>query len=108
PKEAMMNKLTDQITTAGKGNVEAALKLANLSMDAAIQLTHLQMEAAKAFVAEQSASVQSLASTNDPHRTPVASNKAVEKAAEGALDYSRKIYEITAKTQHQIAAVMEE
>ena len=56
-----MNKLTDQISTAGKGNVDAALKLANLSMDAAIQLTHLQMEAAKAFVAEQSASVQSLA-----------------------------------------------
>jgi phasin family protein len=108
PKEATMNKLTDQISTAGKGNMEAALKLANLSMDAAIQLTHLQMEAAKAFVAEQSASVQSLGSTTDPRKTPVVSNKSVEKAAEGALDYSRKIYEITAQTQHQIAAVMQE
>ena len=103
-----MNKLTDQISTAGKGNVEAALKLANLSMDAAIQLTHLQMEAAKAFVAEQSASVQSLGSTNDPRKTQVVANKSVEKAAERALDYSRKIYEITAQTQQQIAAVMEE
>jgi phasin family protein len=103
-----MTKLTDQISTAGKGNLEAALKLANLSMDAAIQLTHLQMEAAKAFVAEQSASVQSLASTNDPRSTPVVPNKLTEKAAEGALDYSRKVYEIAAQTQQQIAAVMEE
>ena len=103
-----MNKLTDQISTAGKGTVEAALKLANLSMDAAIQLTRLQMEAAKAFVAEQSASVQSLGSTSDPHRTPVVANKLTEKAAQGALDYSQKIYEIAAQTQQQITAVMEE
>jgi len=103
-----MSKLVDQVSTAGKGNVDAALKLANLSIEAALQLMHLQMEAAKAFVAEQSASVQTLASANDPRSTPVMPNKLVEKTAEGALDYSRKVYEIAAKTQHEISAVMEE
>jgi len=107
-KEATMNKLADQIGTAGKGNVEAAFKLANLSMDAATKLMHLQMEAAKAFITEQSASEQSSKSADDPRSAPVVPNKLIEKAAEGALDYSRKLYEIAAQTQRQIAAVMEE
>ena len=103
-----MNKLTDQVSAAGKGNVEVALKLANLSIEAAVQLTHLQMEAAKAFIAEQSASVQKLTSAVDQGKPPAIPNKLAEKAAEGALDYSRKVYEIVAQTQHQITAVMEE
>jgi phasin family protein len=103
-----MNKLTDLISAASTGNVEAALKLASLSMDAATQLMRLQMEAAKAFVTEQAASVQSLGSVNDTRSTPVATSKFAEKAAEGAVDYSRKVYEIAAQTQHRIAALMEE
>lgn len=103
-----MNKLTDQISTTGKGNVDAALKLANLSIEAANQLMNLQMAAAKAFVNDQSASVQTLASAHDPHSMPAMPTKLAEKTAESALDYSRKVYEIAAHTQQEIAAVMEE
>ena len=103
-----MNKLVDQISTTGKGNVDAALKLAKLSAEAANQLLGLQMEAAKAFMTEQSASVKNLSSGGDPKGMTAAPAKAAEKAVESALGFSRNVYEIAAHTQHEIAAVMEE
>lgn len=97
-----MNNPIEEISMVGKGNMDAAMKLAELSVEAANQLMRLQMEAAKAF---RSASVQALASAHDPKSMP---NKLAEKGVESALDYSRKVYEIAAHTQQEIAAVMEE
>ena len=103
-----MNNPIEEISMVGKGNMDAAMKLAKLTAEAANELLHLQMEAAQAFVAEQAASVQTLASAQNPHGMPTMPNKLAEKGVESALDYSRKVYEIAAHTQHEIAAVMEE
>ncbi len=103
-----MKTLTDQISTIGKGNADAAQKLANLSINAALQLTQLQMDAAKTFLTTQSASAQKLMSAHDPKGASLMSQKSAENATQGALDYSRHVYEIVSHTQHEIAAVMEE
>jgi phasin family protein len=103
-----MNKLIDQISTTGKSNMDAALKLAKLSAEAANQLLRLQMEAARTFMAEQSASVKNLASPGDSKGMTAAPGKVAEKAVESAVGFSRNVYEIAAHTQHEIAAVMEE
>jgi len=103
-----MKKLTDQISAAGKGNVDAALKLASLSVATAERLMHLQMEAAKAFVTEQSANAQALARAGDPESMLAVRSKLAEQAVERALGYSRSVYEIAAQTQHDVAGVMEE
>ncbi|MGH8618878.1 MAG: phasin family protein [Burkholderiales bacterium] len=104
----MNNKLTDQISAAGKDNVDAALKLASLSVATAERLMRLQMEAAKAFVTEQSANAQALAGARDPESMLTMRSKLAEQAVERALGYSRSVYEIAAQTQHEIAGVMEE
>ena len=97
-----MNKVIEQMSATGKGNVEAALKLAKLSAEAANQLMHLQMEAAKSLMSGQAAA------THDAQSNSSMPAALAEKAAEGARDYSRKVYDIAAQTQHEIAAVMEE
>jgi phasin family protein len=103
-----MNELKDQISAAGKGNVDAALKLASLSMETAERLMRLQLEAAKAFVSEQTENAKALTSAGDADSMLAVRGKLAEQAVERALGYSRHVYEIAAQTQHEIARVMEE
>ncbi len=103
----MTNPIED-MSLVGKGNMDAAMKLAKLSAEAANQLLNLQMEAAKTFATDQAASVQTLASGHNPQGMPVMPNTLAEKGVASAVDYSRKVYEIAAHTQHEIAALMEE
>ena len=102
-----MNTVTDQIGAAGKGNMDAALKLASLSVETAEWVMRLQMDAAKAFVTEQSANAQALAGAGDPESMLAVRGKLAEQAVERTLGYSRSVYEIAAQTQHEIAGVME-
>lgn len=102
-----MIKMPEQMAELGRNTLDAALTLANLSMESAEKLMHLQLAAAKVFVAEQTENARALAQAREPEALLALRNKLTEQAVERAFGFSRNVYEIATQTQSEFAKVLE-
>jgi len=103
-----MYNATEQFAEMNKANVEQVTKLAAVALQNAEKLFNANLEAAKFALAQGVEGAQAAASVKDVQQFFTLPGKYAETGVQGALGYSRSIYEIASETQAQYTALAEE
>ncbi|HZQ63305.1 MAG TPA: phasin family protein [Casimicrobiaceae bacterium] len=102
------NAATEQFAEINKTNVEQATKLAAVALQNAEKIFNANLEAAKFALAQGAESAAAVAKVKDVQEFLALPAKYAEFGVQGALGYSRNLYEIASETQAQFSAVAEE
>jgi len=103
-----MYNATEQFAELNKANVAQASKLAALAIENAEKLLKLNLAAAKAAVAQSLEGASAIAAVKDVQEMMALRAKYAENGVQGALGYSRSLYEAASEAQAQISAFAEE
>ncbi|MDQ6618890.1 MAG: phasin family protein [Pseudomonadota bacterium] len=104
----MYNATTEQFATLNRANVEQATKLAAVALQNAEKIFNANLEAAKFALAQGAESAAAAATVKDVQELMALPARYAETGVQGALGYSRNLYEIASQTQAQFTAVAEE
>src|SRR5215210_7095724 len=96
-----MYNTTEQFAVINKSNVEQATKLAAVALQNAEKLFNANLEAAKFALSQGAESAAAAASVKDVQELFTLPAKYAEYGVQGALGYSRNLYEIASQTQAQ-------
>ena len=99
--------MQEQLSEAGKGNVETTLRFAKIYMDSAEQLLRLQLDAAKSALEENARNAKALMETRDVPQMIALRTKFAESSIGSAMGFSRSVCEVASRTQQQISALLE-
>ncbi|MGH8727729.1 MAG: phasin family protein [Burkholderiales bacterium] len=102
-----MLKTPQELTELSRGNLESAMRLAQISMHSAEKLVRLQLEAGRMFVEENSRNAKSLAAAKTPEDMLALRAKFAESSFAKAMEYSRGLYEIAAEAQAEFKQIIE-
>lgn len=97
----------DQVTAAGKANLETAVELSQKAFGGVEKLVELNLQAARATMDDSAAHAKALLAVKDPQELVSLQSNALKPAAEKATAYSRQVYEIAAATQADLSKVVE-
>jgi phasin family protein len=97
----------EQIASANKAGVEAALGLASAQFAALERLSALNFSAAKSAFEEGLGRAKALLNAKDPQEIFSLNAAASQPTLEKAIAYSRSVYEVTAQTQGELAKFVE-
>ncbi|MBI2313449.1 MAG: phasin family protein [Betaproteobacteria bacterium] len=103
-----MYTVPEKVAALNKGNVEAAITVANIVLDSAERLLQVQLSAAKSAVADNAKAAKVLAQVKDVQGLAALQSALPEAGVEKVLGYSRSVYEIAAQTQTELAGLVEE
>lgn len=103
-----MYNATEQFAELNKANVEQATKLAAVALQNAEKIFQASVDAAKFVLAQGVESASAVASAKDVQEFAAVRAKYAENGIQGALGYSRNVYEIVSETQAQYTALAEE
>ncbi len=103
-----MYNATEQFAELNKANVEQATKLAAVALQNAEKLFNANLEAAKYALAHGAEGAAAAAGVKDVQEFLALPAKYAETGVQGALGYSRNLYEIASATQAQYTALAEE
>ncbi|MEP7208641.1 MAG: phasin family protein [Casimicrobiaceae bacterium] len=103
-----MYNATEQFAVINKTNVEQVTKLAAVALQNAEKFFNANLEAAKFALAQGVEGAQAAAGVKDVQQLISLRTKYAETGVQGALGYSRSLYEIAAQTQAQYTALAEE
>jgi phasin family protein len=101
----MFNK---QFPELNKNNIDNALRIAKTTMESTERLIKLQLEAAKRTIEENAKNAKALSEVQDLQEVMALRAKLAESGVENALSYSRKVYEVAAQAQAELAKLFEE
>jgi phasin family protein len=104
----MYNATTEQFAAFNKTNVEQVTKLAAVALQNAEKVFNANLEAAKFALAQGVEGATAVASVKDVQQLFALPGKYAETGMQGALGYSRNLYEIASETQAQYTALAEE
>src|SRR3954447_7650360 len=107
-KRNAMYNATEQFAAINRTNVEQATKLAAVALQNAEKIFNANLEAAKFALAQGAESAAAAASVKDVQELFALPARYAEYGVQGALGYSRNLYEIASETQAQFTAVAEE
>jgi len=99
---------TEQISEFSKTNVQNAIKIASLSLENAEKLVNLNMNAVKLALAQGVEGAQAVATVRDVQELFALRTKLAEVGVQGALGYSRGLYELASEAQAELTALSEE
>jgi phasin family protein len=102
-----MYNATEQFAEFNKVNVANATKLAALSIENAEKLFQLNLSAAKIAFATGVQNAQAAASVKDAQELIALRTKFAEAGVQGAMGYSRTLYELTSEAQAEYTALAE-
>jgi len=103
-----MYNANEQITEFSKANVQSAIKIASLSLENAEKLVNLNMNAVKLALAQGVEGAQAVAGVRDVQELIALRSKLAEVGVQGALGYSRGLYELASGAQAEFTALSEE
>lgn len=103
-----MNATTEQFSKFSLGNYEAALRIAQITLDSTERLMKYNLDLSKQSLEENVRFARELSTTTDPqevaNRFKKLAGEALEKAVEGARGY----YELLSQTQNEVTQLAEE
>ena len=97
----------EQIASANKAGVEAALGLASAQFAAIERLSALNFSAAKSAFEDGLGRAKALLNAKDPQEIFSLNAAASQPTLEKAIAYSRSVYEVAAQTQGEMAKFVE-
>lgn len=103
-----MFKSPEKFSELGKSGIEAALRVAQISMEGAERLARLQLETARQFMEDNVKNAQALSDPSSPDQNVQLRAKLAESTFARAMDYSRSLYEVVTETQEQLTQLMED
>lgn len=103
-----MYNTPEQFAEMNKANIEQATKLAAVALQNAEKLFQANVEAAKFVLAQGVESASAVAGIKDVQELVAVRTRYAETGVQGALGYSRNLYEIVSQTQAQYTALAEE
>lgn len=99
--------LPDQISSANKASIEAALTLANTAFASAEKLATLNLNTARSILEESVGSTKSLLGAKDVQELMSLQASLAQPTIEKFVAYSRSVYEISAAAQEDISKILE-
>jgi phasin family protein len=103
-----MYQSPEQFIQLGKSSIEAALSVANITLQGAERLVGLQLKTAKEALDESMRSARALSSVKTVQDLIALQSTTAQPGIEKALAYSRSLYEVASETQVQINKVLED
>ena len=103
-----MYNATEQFAELNKASVEQVTKLAAVALQNAEKLFNANLEAAKFALAQGVEGASAAAAAKDVQQLFTLPSRYAETGVQGALGYSRNLYEIASETQAQYTALAEE
>ncbi|HWN30473.1 MAG TPA: phasin family protein [Burkholderiales bacterium] len=98
----------EQFPELNKNNIDNALRIAKTTMESTERLIKLQLEAAKLAIEENAKNAKALSEVQDLQEVMALRAKLAGSSVENALSYSRKVYEVAAQAQAELAELFEE
>lgn len=103
-----MYQSPEQFMQLGKSSLEAALSLANITLQGTERLVGLQLKTAKEAIDESIKSAKALSGVKSMQELMSLQSTTAQPSLEKAVAYSRSLYEMAAETQTQISKVFED
>jgi len=103
-----MYQSPEQFVQFGKSSLEAALSLANITLQSTERLVGLQLKTAKEALDESIKSAKALSDVKNVQDFLSIQSTTAQPSLEKAVAYSRSLYEVAAETQTQITKVIED
>src|SRR4051812_40103765 len=94
-----MPTLALPVSELGRATVEAAAKVARISMDSAERTMAVQLEYAKGAVSQASLNARALSRVKDAQALLSVPTRIAENTLENMIGYSRSLYEVAAAAQ---------
>ncbi len=104
----MATKQEQQFNEIQKKNLEAAMRLAQLSIENSQRIMELQVGTAKSLFEEGVANAKALSSVKDPAEALNLRTAYAQATTEKMLSCAREIAEITSKTQAEVGKMVSE
>jgi len=103
-----MYQSPEQFMQLGKSSLEAALSLANITLQGTERLVGLQLKTAKEAIDESIKGAKALSDVKSVQELMSLQSTSAQPSLEKAVAYSRSLYEMAAETQTQISKVFED
>lgn len=97
----------EDFAAAQKASVETFFALTNKAFESIVKLTDLNIATAKEALAEAADASGKALSVKDAQELVASASSAAQPAAEKALAYSKKVYEITSAAQTELSKFVE-
>lgn len=98
----------EQFMQFGKSSLEAALSLANITLQGTERLVGLQLKTAKEALDESIRSAKALSDVRNVQELINLQSTTAQPNLEKVMAYSRSLYEVAAETQTQLSKLLEE
>ena len=103
-----MYQSPEQFMQFGKSSLEAALSLANITLQSTERLVGLQMKTVKDALDESIKSAKALSDVKNVQDLMSLQSTTAQPSLEKVVEYSKSVYEVAADTQPQINKVLED
>ena len=103
-----MYQSPEQFMQLSKSSIEAALSVANITLQGAERLVGLQLKTAKEALDEGMRSAKAMSDVKSVQELIALQSTTAQPGIEKALAYSRSLYEVASDTQSQISKVLED
>src|SRR5512134_2988850 len=103
-----MVQISEQLAALSKSQLDAALKVVELSGENFEKLADVQLKAAKNAYEDAARSLRQIASVKDVTEIAALSSGAAQPAWDKASAYARSVYEVLSAAQREFAGVLEQ
>lgn len=103
-----MYQTPEQLMALNKANLEVAMKFAGVALQGAERMLDLQLKAAKAAFADSVENAKAIAAVKDIRELASLKDSLAQPSIEKATAYAKSVYDVTAATQAELGALIEE
>jgi phasin family protein len=103
-----MYQTPEQLVAINKANLEVAMKFAGVALQGAERMLDLQLKAAKAAFADSVENAKAIAAVKDIRELASLKDSLAQPSIEKATAYAKSVYDVTAATQAELGALIEE
>jgi phasin family protein len=103
-----MVQVSEQVVAFSKSQLDALLKVAELTAENVEKLTDVQFNAAKTAYADSVKALKQLAAIKDPNEFASVTTGLAQPAWDKAATYAKSVYDVVSTAQTELASVLEE
>ena len=103
-----MYQSSEQLMQLSKSSIEAALSVANITLQGAERVVDLQLKTARQALDEGMRNAKALTGVKNVQELFALQSTSAQPGIEKALAYSRSLYEVASETQTQLNKVLED
>jgi phasin family protein len=102
-----MEQAPEHLMQLGKSSIEAALSVANITLQSTERLLDLNLKTAKAALDESLRNAKALTEAKNVQELVALQSSAAQPGIDKALAYSRGVYEVASQAQSELAKLVE-